>query len=458
MSPLSCSATRLAFILLCTAGMALGACSGSNNVDDGNNDDNSSADAGGGGDVASDASGDEDDIGEPDTGTDVSLVECGEPTGMRPPRLSEHAGVFVPGEGGTGGTVVMFGGSLGIPENCNFPQRTYETTTWLYDVDCDAWSKLESTVTPPGRTRHTAVYDGAENRMILYGGLSANGPLDDTWALDIETGEWSELETSGGPAPARMNHAAAYDPAGRMLVFGGNLGGSVTNIAPSNDVWELDLASNTWTEVTPAVDGPDPRLWVSALWDPNLSQLAIFGGGDDSAFTGTVSYFDDVWAWSDQGGEPTWERLDAGSAAYPQGRFWAGWTYDELNQSYLLFGGHDDTDLGNKNDTWTLDPSTGQWTQHLEGDVWNKPANGFCDFPADFTVIEPESPERRNGHLFVSGPTAAYTMGGKTDCGVVDDLARFNLEAGEWEVLTRATAGEVCLRKGGGDTCSSLCL
>ncbi|MFP4601016.1 MAG: Kelch repeat-containing protein [Persicimonas sp.] len=371
------------------------------------------------GDTSSDGSENSVTVGV-DAGGDVSTdtgSQCGEPTGERPPQLSEHAGAFVSADDGSAGTVVIFGGSLGIPENCDFPERTYETTTWAYDVDCDSWSKLDSAATPPGRTRHTAIYDAAENRVIVYGGLGANGPLDDTWALDMDSGEWSEIETSGGPAPARLNHAAVYDPAGRMLVFGGNQGSSVVDIDPSNDVWELDLSTHTWTEVTPTQAGPEPRLWSSALWDDDQSQLVVYGGGDDSAFTGDVEYFDDAWAWRDDGDEPEWEELGAESTDRPAGRFWAGWSYDPVNQRYVLFAGHDAGNvdgktLGNRNDTWSLDPATGEWTEHFEGDVWNKPANGFCDFPADFTIIDPESPERRNAHVFVSGPTGAYMMGG----------------------------------------------
>jgi hypothetical protein len=444
---------RFPLALLCSVGLSLGACGGENE-----NDNNHETQDAGGADMSRDVSGGGGDGGAPDAGPDVESTVCGEPTGMRPPQLSEHAGAFVPGEDGSGGTIVVFGGSLGIPENCGFPERTYETTTWLYDVDCDSWSRLESASTPPGRARHTAIYDESNNRVLVYGGLGPGGPLDDTWALDMGTREWSLVETSGGPAPARLNHAAAYDPDGRMLVFGGNQGSSVIDIEPSNDVWALDLASNTWSDVTPAQAGPDPRLWVSALWDSDRSQLVIFGGGDDSAFTGNVDYFEDVWAWSDAGGAPGWEQLDAESRLQPEGRFWAGWTYDPVNQRYLLFGGHDDTNLGNKNDTWFFDPAEGQWAEHLTGDIPNKPPNGVCDFPADFTTIEEASPERRNAHVFVSGATGAYAMGGKTDCGIIDDLARFDFGGAQWEILTRATAGEVCLRKGGGDTCSGLCL
>ncbi len=445
MSTSSDSALALPLTFICAASLLLGACGNGSS----NNDNVISIDT--------DASVTEDAAGGDDVGTpveDAPTTTCGDPTGMRPPRLSEHAGVLVPGENGGGGTLVIFGGSLGVPENCGFPQRTYETTTWLYDVDCDSWSQLAGPG-PSGRTRHTAVYDEAEGRVLIFGGLGSGGPLNDTWALDMAAGEWRQLTTNGTSPPARLTHAAAYDPAGRMIVFGGNQG-SVVNIVPSNDVWVLDLSTLTWVDATAA--GPDPRLWVSSLWDPGSSQLVLFGGGDDSAFTGTVDYFEDVWAWTDAGGSPTWTQLDAGSATKPDGRFWGGWTYDAVNQRYLLFGGHDDTNLGNRNDTWFFDPTSGQWTEHLIGDVPNKPPNGVCDFPADFTIIEPESPERRNAHVFASGPTGVYAMGGKTDCGVIDDLVRFDFATQQWEVLTRATLGEVCLRKGGGDSCRSLCL
>lgn len=386
---------------------------------------------------------------------DMTTVECGEPTGMRPPQISEHAGVFAPDEGD--GKLVIFGGSLGIPENCGIPQRTAETTTWIYDIGCDSWSRLDSATNPPGRSRHSAIFDTNTNRMIIFGGISGQNALSDTWALDLETGEWTELQTTGTPPDARFNHGAAFDPDGRMIVFGGNAG-TVINIDVRADVFVLDLETNTWSEGTPEVAGPAPRTWTTTLWDPVQSQLVAFGGGDDSAFTGTVDYFEDVWAWTDQGGTAGWIKLDSNADVQPEGRFWAGWKYDAVNQVYVLFGGHDDTNLGNKNDMWFFDPATGQWSEHFEGDILDGEPNGVCDFPVDFTIVEAESPERRNGHVFVAGPNGAYTMGGKTDCGIVDDLAYFDFEARSWDVLTRATAGEVCLRRGGGDSCTSLCL
>lgn len=433
---------RLLIAIVMTTALALGAVGCGDDASE-NSANGGSADAGNGSDTS-----------VPDAGNS-QVVECGEPTGVRPPQISEHGGAFVPSE--DGGSIVLFGGSLGIPENCGFPERTFESTTWHYDVACDQWSRIESDVTPPGRTRHEMVWDSVENRVLLFGGLGPEGSFADVWALDMETLQWSEIATNQGPAP-RLNFAASFDPAGRLIVIGGNAGSSVVNINPVIDVWVLDLATNEWSNETPAQAGPVPRLWLSGLWDESRSHMAIFGGGDSSAFTGNVDYLEDVWAWSDEGGTPEWIQLDPMAGTQPQGRFWAGWVHDELDDRYVLFGGHDDTNLGNRNDTWFFDPVSGLWTEHLQGDVPNKPPNDVCDFPVDFTIVQQESPERRNAHVFVAGPDGAYAMGGKTDCGIVDDLTRFDFASETWNTLTRATSGEVCLRRGGGDSCSSMCL
>jgi hypothetical protein len=92
--------------------------------------------------------------------------------------------------------------------------------------------------------------------------------------------------------------------------------------------------------------------------------------------------------------------------------------------------------------------------------VYNKPANGFCDFPADFTVVDMEAPERRNAHVFVyasgSCPSVLTSMG-KTDCGASDDVFRWRFDTEVWEELTVAREGEMCLRADRGFDCFEMC-
>ena len=47
------------------------------------------------------------------------------------------------------------------------------------------------------------------------------------------------------------------------------------------------------------------------------------------------------------------------------------------------------------------------------GDTFNKPANGFCSFPPDFTNIVPDTPERRSAHIWVAGDESVWLSGGR---------------------------------------------
>ena len=134
----------------------------------------------------------------------------------------------------------------------------------------------------------------------------------------------------------------------------------------------------------------------------------------------------------------------------------ASMVQDVPRDRYIIFGGHDDKDLGNRNDLWAFHPASWAWEELDEADTWNKPANEVCDFPPDFTNVDYDAPERRNAAVFVAGPDAAWLTGGKTDCGAVDDLVRLDLETATWEDRTTATVGVTCLRKGGLN-CNDLC-
>lgn len=379
---------------------------------------------------------------------------CPPPDGLRPMRRSEHAGIFDP----IGEQLIYFGGSLGVPVECSYPTPTFERETWILDLKCQLW-RLIPGGPPTGRNRHAAVYDSNEHRMLIFGGryrLGTSGDYTlygDVWAFDLETETWSEVVTNQGPS-ARINPGVAYDAeAHRMIVFGGNASASGMNYLALNDTWVLDLETNTWSEL--ATSGtPSARLFVSAIWDDARGRLITHGGADNGAFSPTAQYFDEVFSLDVDTG--VWTRLDDPINQRPDGRFWGGLVHDTYHDGYLLFGGHDDGVLGNRNDLWSFDPDLHVWTQIELGDTFNKPANGFCSFPPDFTNIVPDTPERRSAHIWVGGEKSVWLSGGKTDCGVIDDVMALDLESLTWVEIDTPTVGVSCLRKGG-LTCNDYC-
>jgi hypothetical protein len=110
------------------------------------------------------------------------------------------------------------------------------------------WSPLTTTGSlPPGRSFHAATYDTANNRLIVFGGVSSSGPdLNDAWVLTNANGAgagpstWSAVSSTGTiPVARTLNHNwNLFDPvSNRMTILWGK--DSSNNFLA--DVWALAL-------------------------------------------------------------------------------------------------------------------------------------------------------------------------------------------------------------------------
>lgn len=84
------------------------------------------------------------------------------------------------------------------------------------------WSRLETTGTPPdGRWNSVLVYDPIADRLLIHGGRVSGGTRGDLWALSLSgTPTWTELHPDHLPH-GRGGHTAVYDAAhDRMLMYG----------------------------------------------------------------------------------------------------------------------------------------------------------------------------------------------------------------------------------------------
>lgn len=240
------------------------------------------------------------------------------------------------------------------------------------------WTELSPTGGPPGvRTIHSAVFNSTNNRMIVFGGLNADGvahsgPLfNDVWVLENADGlggppTWMQLSPTGGPPSARGYHSAVYDAANnRMMVFAGDpnvgsCGGAV------NDVWVLTNADGTggtpnWSQLSPTGGPPNLRQGPTAVYDAATNRMIVFGGNPNAC----IAFSNDVWVLQNAnglGGSPTWTQLFPAGAPPPAR---AGHTavYDAANNRMIVFGGQ----IATGNDVWVLENANGvgtpTWTQ-----------------------------------------------------------------------------------------------
>lgn len=219
--------------------------------------------------------------------------------------------------------IIVFGGvdDLYVPQN----------DVWALSLSgTPVWTQLTPTGTPPSaRHWHTAIYDVTRDRMIVFGGGLGN----DVWSLTLSgTPAWTHLTPTGVPPSGRGAHTAIYDaPRDRMIVFGGSDGSN------RNDVWSLGLAGSTsWTLLSPSGTKPSARSYHSAIFDPVRNRMVVFGGYDGSPRN-------DVWAMS-LTGSPAWSAL-APTGTKPVGQHEHTSIYDPVRDRMVAFGSATTSDV-----------------------------------------------------------------------------------------------------------------
>ena len=105
---------------------------------------------------------------------------------------------------------------------------------WAFDLSSQTWAELKpSGDTPSARSNPSLVYDGDSGRSWLFGGLAAGGPSAESWSYDIDSGVWARLEAVDGPSARSSQSASRNAQTGGILMFGG-----LTANGPSADLWE----------------------------------------------------------------------------------------------------------------------------------------------------------------------------------------------------------------------------
>jgi cysteine-rich repeat protein len=204
---------------------------------------------------------------------------------------------------------------------------------------CSACKPEVAAVFTPGRTPNkrdsqAIAYDGARQRVVMYGGWTVDGNLNDTWEWDGNS--WTQITTAHSPGP-RLDASLAYDAVRHRIVLFGGYGANYTGY--KGDTWEYDGID--WTLKSPTAS--PPALAAAAMtFDANRGHLLLYGGVSNDANQPTAT-------WDYDG--TTWTRL--APTSNPGTRQGARMAYDAKNNYVMLAGGGD-------NHVWTWNGSA--WT------------------------------------------------------------------------------------------------
>lgn len=191
--------------------------------------------------------------------------------------------------------------------------------------------------------------DPVSQEMLLFGGYGNGTHLGDTWIFDLKGEAWRRIETASSPSP-RAATTLVYEPTyKRFILFGGfNYGHSIV----SNDTWAFDALTGTWIDLRPA-NSPDARASYGMAFDSKRGMVLLFGGFTEDR------YFNDLWGYDPA--QNSWHIQPAAGEAIPEARGAMGFSYDEGNDVFVLYGGF--SDKGFFGDTWVYDPADGKWKE-----------------------------------------------------------------------------------------------
>jgi hypothetical protein len=176
--------------------------------------------------------------------------------------------------------------------------------TWLYNPDTNTWVNINGGVdiceSSPGitipcptgfATYHLsgAAYDSYNKRVYIFAG-NYGGTYQNTLAwYDFTNGAWVVVTPAGGVAPPpRDRGALAFDSVNHVLMAYGGVGdaGNLT------DTWIYNVASNTWTAVTPSHSPAATAGVFSRLsYDPLVNAFILINTSDS-----TSGYLDGTWS------------------------------------------------------------------------------------------------------------------------------------------------------------------
>jgi hypothetical protein len=212
--------------------------------------------------------------------------------------------------------IIIFGGA---------GQDSLLNDTWAFSLNTLSWTQLNTLGDRPDPRRgHDAIYDPVDQQMVIWAGQQGSRFFNDTWTLNLRTLEWRNVSPSSGRPKARYGSASVYDPVERSLV---QFAGFTEEGRRFQDSQSFGIASQSWTNITPDGAKPDIRCLLTGALDRTSRRMIIYGGQRNGPL-------DDLWAYDLA--SRTWTELTP--AARPTGRFFAS-SFVNREARFVVFGG-----------------------------------------------------------------------------------------------------------------------
>jgi len=266
-----------------------------------------------------------------------------------------------------------------------------------------------------------AAFDETRKVLVMFGGLSDAGELQDLWEWNPASGAWTQRPPIGDQPKPRGGASLVFDSIhNNFVIFGGRVGsgGQYLDYA---DLWEWNPTAGSFTDRPASGQGPGSRSQQSMVFEKSTGKVLLFGGGtpyanaQDDQWGGVSVAFADTWEWDPV--QVQWTQLQPATA--PSARYAAALVWDSQRSRAVLFGGMEKPLAGlsgvPKQDIWEWDPSKSNWSNR---------------------TIPGNRPSARYGHVMAYDPGSGVTVlvgGFDIDTGyALADVWQWDPISGAW--------------------------
>ena len=155
----------------------------------------------------------------------------------------------------------------------NLAELDLGSTRWtcLYS-GCSTGNLVTGTAPSP---RFGLGFASANGLLFVFGGTTVNGTTNELFELNLATKRWTNLTSivSGAIPSARSNHT--FDSvSGRLYAHGGDMGAQ----GSSRELFEYDPVSRRWTNLTSVMGGAAPVARFGHSFTSANGKLFLHGG------------------------------------------------------------------------------------------------------------------------------------------------------------------------------------
>lgn len=219
-----------------------------------------------------------------------------------------------------------------------------EVLSDLWVLDNNNWREIKKNDGPQPRTFAPLIYDGDNDRLILFGGNkvlfgkvpNSQNLLNDTW--QFKNNHWKKLITNNAPTP-RAEAIMVYDKRRKTIILFGGYNIQNGEYLKLKDTWEF--YDNDWHLIS--TKGPSERHGVSMAYDSRDKSVVLFGGSTIDKQYGESK--GETWKWNGK----EWNKLEI---EQPIGMFNASMDYHEEQGELIRFGGWNGKSRVNQ--TWSF--------------------------------------------------------------------------------------------------------